>query len=101
MPLTLRLSDGHAIDIVTEDDDGAAIAECLMMGMRLVEGVPLVAMDRRFGHRASWLDEAMMARYIEADMLEVDSGNLRVTRAGRLLLDGMLANLLPDHSPTG
>ena len=93
-------ADGHAIDIVTEDDDGAAIAECLMMGMRLVEGVPLVAMDRRFGHRASWLDEAVTARYIESDMLEIDSGNLRATRAGRLLLDGMLADLLPDHSPT-
>jgi coproporphyrinogen III oxidase-like Fe-S oxidoreductase len=58
-------------------------------------------MDTRFGPRASWLDEDAMARYIAADMLEIDRGNLRATRAGRLLLDGMLADLLPDHPPAG
>ena len=94
-------ANGHAIDIVTEDDHDAAVAECLMMGMRLAEGVPLGAMDTRFGSRASWLDEGAMARYIAADMLEIDRGNLRATHAGRLLLDGMLADLLPDHPPAG
>ena len=49
-------ADGHAIDIVTKDDHNATIAECLMMGMRLADGVPLVAMDTRFGPRASWLE---------------------------------------------
>ena len=94
-------ANGHAIDIVTEDDREASVAESLMMGMRLADGVPLVAMDTRFGPRASWLDEDAMARYIAADMLEIDRGNLRATRAGRLLLDGMLADLLPDHPPAG
>ena len=91
----LGLLDGHAIDIVSEDDHNATIAECLMMGMRLSEGVPLASMDTRFGRRAVWLNEAAMARYIESDMLEIEGGNLRATPAGRLLLDGILADLSP------
>ena len=94
-------ADGHAIDIVTKDDHNATIAECLMMGMRLGEGVPLAAMDARFGPGAAWLNEAAMARYIESDMLEIEGGNLRATPAGRLLLDGMLADLLTNLPPTG
>ncbi len=94
-------ADGHAIDIVSEDDHDAAIAECLMMGMRLGEGLALATLDARFGPRSTWLNEAAMARYVEADMLEVEGGNLRATPAGRLLLDGILADLLADPSPAG
>jgi coproporphyrinogen III oxidase-like Fe-S oxidoreductase len=42
-----------------------------------------------------------MARYIESDMLEIEGGNLRATPAGRLLLDGILADLLTNLPPTG
>jgi len=94
---------GHAIDIVTEDDQAESRAECLMMGLRLAEGVSLSAMEARFGPRAAWVNETAMARYIESDMLQIEGGNLRATPAGRLLLDGMLAGLLagllPDRVP--
>jgi len=87
-------ADGHAIDILTEDDHAAAIAECLMMGLRLAEGVPLAAMEQRFGPHAAWLDEAAVVKYRASGMLEIKAGNLRATTPGRLLLDGMLADLL-------
>jgi hypothetical protein len=32
---------------------------------------------------------------VEAGMLEIGGGHLRATPAGRLLLDGILADLLP------
>jgi len=88
-------SDGHAIDIITEDDRDETVAECLMMGLRLGEGVHLSSLDSRFGPRGSWLDETAMGRFVESGMLEIESGCLRATLRGRLLLDGILADLLP------
>ncbi|MEK9854310.1 MAG: coproporphyrinogen III oxidase, partial [Rhodobiaceae bacterium] len=67
----------------------------LMMGLRLAEGVSLAAMKARFGRRASQLDEAAVGRLVESGMLEIGGGHLRATPAGRLLLDGILADLLP------
>jgi len=88
-------SDGHAIDIITKDDRDETVAECLMMGLRLGEGVHLSSLDSRFGPRGSWLDETAMGRFVESGMLEIESGCLRATLRGRLLLDGILADLLP------
>ncbi|MEC8642678.1 MAG: radical SAM family heme chaperone HemW [Pseudomonadota bacterium] len=89
-------ADGHAIDIVTRDDQAESIAECLMMGLRLAEGVSLPAMERRFGPRGVWLDEAALCACLSSGMLDISGGNLRATPAGRLLLDGILAGILPD-----
>ena len=86
---------GHAIDIVTRDDHAAFVAECLMMGLRLAEGVSLSAMDARFGRRGSWLAEAAWSGCLRSGRLDISGGNLRATPAGRLLLDGVLAGILP------
>ena len=87
---------GHAIDIVTKDDQAESIAECLMMGLRLAEGVSLSAMEMRFGPRGAWLDEAALSACLTSGMLDISGGSLRATPAGRLLLDGILAGILPD-----
>jgi oxygen-independent coproporphyrinogen-3 oxidase len=86
---------GHAIDIITEDGRADSVAEWLMMGLRLAEGVSMPAMEARFGSRASWLDETALNRLVESGMLENSDGQLRATPAGRLLLDGILADLMP------
>ena len=85
----------HAIETVTEDNRADSVAECLMMGLRLGEGISLPALESRFGPRATYLDEAAMAGFIASGLLDIENGHLRATRDGRLLLDGILAALLP------
>ena len=87
-------ADGHAIESVIEDDRGDAVAECLMMGLRLAEGVSLPAMEARFGPRGGWLDEAALSGFVTSGRMEISDGHLRTTPAGRLLLDGILAEIL-------
>lgn len=60
--------------------------ERIMLGLRLREGIP-----------ASWLApaaEPVMADYISRGLLERASDRLRVTKAGRLLADGIITDLL-------
>jgi oxygen-independent coproporphyrinogen-3 oxidase len=86
---------GHAIDIVTEDGPADSIAESLMMGLRLAEGVSIPALEARYASRAAHLDETALDRLVESGLVKIDGAQLRVTPAGRLLLDGILADLLP------
>ena len=60
--------------------------ERIMLGLRLREGIP-----------ASWLApaaEPVMADYISRGLLERAGDHLRVTKAGRLLADGIITDLL-------
>lgn len=60
--------------------------ERIMLGLRLREGIP-----------ASWLApaaEPVAARFIESGLLERAGERLRVTKAGRLLADGIITDLL-------
>ncbi|MHB0834211.1 MAG: radical SAM family heme chaperone HemW [Corynebacterium aurimucosum] len=60
--------------------------ERIMLGLRLREGIP-----------ASWLApaaEPVAARFIERGLLERAGDRLRVTKAGRLLADGIITDLL-------
>ena len=60
--------------------------ERIMLGLRLREGIP-----------ASWLApaaEPVAARFIERGLLEQVGDRLRVTKAGRLLADGIITDLL-------
>jgi oxygen-independent coproporphyrinogen-3 oxidase len=86
---------GHAIDIVTEDGPADSIAESLMMGLRLAEGVSIPALEARYASRAAHLDETALDRLVESGLVKIGGAQLRVTPAGRLLLDGILADLLP------
>ena len=87
-------ADGHAIETETWDSWDEAIAESLMMGMRLTAGVPIRAMELRFGPRDTWLNRDAVAKFINAGLLETGDGHLRTSLSGRLLLDGILAELL-------
>lgn len=75
------------------------VAECLMMGLRLAEGVRA----DRFGTRTGIpLEEAVPAersRPLEAaGFLERDEEGIRATRSGRRLLNALLARLIPDET---
>jgi len=71
------------------------VAEILMMGLRLAEGVSFARFRARTGvalDRA--LDPARLAALIEGGLVARDARGIRATTAGRGLLDALLAELL-------
>ncbi|MHC4081953.1 MAG: radical SAM family heme chaperone HemW [Planctomycetota bacterium] len=76
------------------DDDGRA-GEVLMLGLRLVEGLPLdrveqvLAMGGRGPQRARAIE-----RHVDAALLQRRDDHLRLTRRGLLLADTVLADLI-------
>lgn len=71
------------------------LAETLMMGLRLAEGVPLARLAAAAGAPAeAALDAAALARLTAAGFLTLDGERLAATPAGRQRLDAVLAALL-------
>ena len=87
-------ANGHGIETVTEDGAGDAVAEMLMMGLRLDEGVSLSAVAARHGDAGTFIDPDALAGLVAAGMLARDDDRLRVTPPGRLLLNRILSELL-------
>jgi oxygen-independent coproporphyrinogen-3 oxidase len=71
------------------------ITEMLMMGLRLVEGVPRARFRRVAGAEPeAALDGARLQRLIDGGFVTLDADGLRATAAGRQRLNGVLAELL-------
>jgi len=71
------------------------VAEVLMMGLRLTEGVPADRFEARTGRGlGAALEPARLAPLIEGGLIESDAAGLRATAAGRRVLDAVLAALL-------
>ena len=93
---------GHGIETEIRDHGDAVLAEHLMMGLRLTEGVDLVTIAQRIGHpkpsteQNPILDKAIVERLVELSLLEWRSNSrLAVTSNGRLILNTIIAKLLP------
>ena len=87
-------ADGHGIETVGEDGQEDAVTEALMMGLRLVEGVDMAALSDRFDQLPRLVDLDARDRMIHDGLLAEKAGYLRVTPAGRLVLNQILAALL-------
>jgi oxygen-independent coproporphyrinogen-3 oxidase len=76
------------------DDDGRA-GEALMMGLRLVEGMPIERVKRLLetGSRGEQRSAAI-DRHTETGLLERSDARLRLTRKGLLLADTVLSDLV-------
>jgi putative oxygen-independent coproporphyrinogen III oxidase len=87
--------DGHATrqrDVVPADEQ---IAEWLMMGLRLAEGVSAARGQALFGRPlAAIVPPARLAPLVEAGFLVADDASLRATQAGQQRLDAVLRALL-------
>ena len=71
------------------------VAEVLMMGLRLTEGVPADRFRARTGRAiGEALEPARLAPLIEGGLLECDAAGLRATAAGRRVLNAVLGALL-------
>ncbi|WP_308911011.1 radical SAM family heme chaperone HemW [Pseudokordiimonas caeni] len=68
--------------------------EALMMGLRLMEGLDIAAIEARFGvPRNEWLDEAALASLVSDGFLAAEGDRVKVTRAGQPVLNHLIGKL--------
>jgi putative oxygen-independent coproporphyrinogen III oxidase len=71
------------------------VEELLVMGLRLVEGVDLVRLERLADRPIDrWLDRAALTRFVADGSLSLPNARLVPTAKGRQRLNGILAGLL-------
>ena len=68
--------------------------ESAMLGLRLVEGLDRAAFAERFGRDPTAYFAHAVARHVERGLLEVTPEKVRLTRAGLLLADTVVADFL-------
>jgi oxygen-independent coproporphyrinogen-3 oxidase len=73
-----------------------AMAETLVLGLRLVEGLPLAEFRRRFGQELMSVYGAQVQELEALGLLERADGCLRLTAGGRLLGNEAFQRFLPD-----
>jgi len=71
------------------------LAEMVMMGLRLAEGIPIARLEEETEKPVdAWIDPARRQPLIEGGFLDPDPGRLRVTAEGRQRLDAVIGRLL-------
>ena len=69
--------------------------EALLAGMRLLEGVDLEALRRRYDGRLPGPGDPAVALLRDAGLVTTECGRLRLTRRGRLVSNEVLERLMP------
>ena len=87
-------ADGHAVETLIEDGPGDAVAERLMMGLRLTDGIDMAALEAAYGDRSQLIDMTAFGQLVAAGLLTSDPDRLRATEDGRLLLNRVIGALL-------
>ena len=87
-------SIGTGIDELTPISRDAAIEEIVMMGLRLVEGVPRRRLETLAERDVGELFGDELSRLVEGGFLTLDADRLVATEAGRQRLNAVLAALL-------
>jgi oxygen-independent coproporphyrinogen-3 oxidase len=77
-------------------DAATAVADALILGLRLTEGVEIAAFDARFGADLEGSFGATFAKYEQLGILDRSGGRLRLTERGLLLSNELFVELLPD-----
>lgn len=90
--------NGHGIDITTQDTLADCVAERLMMGLRLSEGIDLGVFESQFGALNRHIDPASIQNFCQMGLLTQTPDRLAATRDGRLVLNRILADLLTDSA---
>jgi putative oxygen-independent coproporphyrinogen III oxidase len=86
--------DGTAIDEMTPIAPETAVEEMLMMGLRLVEGIPRARLEALAGRDVESLFGAALPPLTEGGFLMLDDDRLAATAAGRQRLNAVLVALL-------
>lgn len=87
----------HIIGAETITDD-LSIADTLILGLRLNDGIDLDAFRARYGRTIDGVHGALIAEFESYGILERTATRLRLTRRGRLLSNELFQRLLPEAS---
>ena len=85
---------GTAIDEMAPIAPDAAIGEMVMMGLRLVEGIPRARLEALAQRDVEELFDAALPRLVAGGFVTLDGDRLAATAAGRQRLNAVLAALL-------
>ena len=89
--------NGHGLSVERALAVQEQASEALMMGLRLVEGIDLGALSDRLGlAENAMIDRDAAKRLIEQGLLIREGPVLRTSASGRILLNAIIADLLPD-----
>ena len=92
--LEQTLATGTGIEAISTETGDDIIAEIMMMGMRLAEGVPLARLTRLTGLTDWPFSDDELAPFIEQGWLIKDNDRLRASYEGRVRLNYILKTLL-------
>ena len=82
----------HDFEILTRND---RFTECLMMGLRLTEGVPVARLEKEGGKDFAELIAPEKIKALQGEgLLEFDGITIKATQAGLQRLNGVLSYLL-------
>jgi oxygen-independent coproporphyrinogen-3 oxidase len=76
-----------------------SMADSLILGLRLVEGIDVDAFAMRHGTSVEDLHGPLIDEFTEYGLLERTGGRLRLTARGRLLSNELFQRLLPSMDP--
>ncbi|MDN5363504.1 MAG: hypothetical protein PWQ91_565 [Eubacteriales bacterium] len=85
----IPVSEEEYIDRETE------MAETIILNLRLTRGIDLTAFSQRFGVDLLQKYKATVEKYIQAGLLELKEGYLRLTRQGLFLSGEVMRDFLP------
>jgi len=99
---TAARADGRddLVHIVNREvvDDALSVADTLILGLRMCEGVDLVAFAQRHGRTVMDVCGDVIKEFAGYGLLELTGRHLRLTRRGRLLSNELFVRLLPERS---
>lgn len=99
--LRLVETQGHGTREEAELDRELRLAEMVMMGLRLSEGIPRARFAREFAAGPEEIfDPARIAAAVEAGYLALDADGLRATPDGRRRLDALIRHVLEGVTAT-
>lgn len=78
-------------------DRDTQMDETMMLGLRLTEGVSLMAFEKRFGVSLLDVYGEQVKRLVEGGLLRMDQQRLQLTERGRLLANRVFAAFLRDR----
>ena len=82
---------GHGLAVDEHVDNRDRAVEMLLMGLRLREGIELSRLSAPFG---DLVDNQAVEKCIANDLLVMHGDKLRVTKAGRPVLNALLREIL-------
>jgi oxygen-independent coproporphyrinogen-3 oxidase len=85
---------GSGLEETAAIDCDAMVAEMLMMGLRLAEGIARSRLEEAANRDVAALFADALPRLVEGGFLTLDADRLAATAAGRQRLDAVLASLL-------